>query len=242
MTKVDREETARKKVLKGLVNLRNEHKVVSLLIWVTKLGKVFFGTEGLKEQAKKAFNCKCRCTCGEGNASLWQDVLEQDEKFLNNSKANFDPGMDLLSFTKMDTPIEKLPMNLELMVYTDLAKWLRPQIIRDRQERGFTGVKIGFKDISWRPSFWPVDCDWMEVSNFSKWKTSEYTGPGTLTSVLKKAVENLLTDKNITPDEHVKINVDTEKMKRKEKWRGKHSNPEVFIWIWPLFVLILLEQ
>ena len=45
--------------------------------------------------------------------------------------------------------------------------------------------------------------------------------------VLKKAVENRLTEKNINPDDHIKVNVDEKKQKRKEKWRGNHSNPEV---------------
>ena len=45
--------------------------------------------------------------------------------------------------------------------------------------------------------------------------------------LLKKAVENRLSEKNINADDHVKVNVDEKKQKRKEKWRGNHSNPEV---------------
>ena len=229
-SKTDREKTARRKVLRGLVDLRNQHKVVSLLVWVTSMGTSFFGNEGLKEKAKKAFDCKCVCSCSEaeGNGKLWMDVLEEDERELMDCEAMFDPGMDLLDFMDMETPIQKLPLKLELMVYNDLAKWLRPQIIRNRHERGFDGVKIVYKDASWCPSFWPSEmCDWMEVSNFSHWKASEYSGEGDLTMVLKKAVENRLAEKNIHPDDHVKVNVDKKKQKRKEKWRGNHSNPEV---------------
>ena len=168
-SKTEREKTARRKVLKGLVDLRNQHKVVSLLVWVTSMGTSFFGNEGLKEKAKKAFSCSCVCSCSEGNEKFWMDTLEEDERDLLDCEGDFDPGMDLLEFMDMETPIQKLPMKLELMVYNDLAKWLRPQIIRNRHERGFDGVKIVYKDASWCPSFWPTEmCEWIEVSNFSK--------------------------------------------------------------------------
>ena len=122
-------------------------------------------------------------------------------------------------------------MKLDLMCYNDLSKWLRPQIVKNRHERGFPeGLKIKYKDMSWCPSFWPTDmCDWMEVSNFSQWEASEYSGLGNLTSVLKQAARNLLLEKNIeNPDEYCVSNLDTNKEKRKLKWRGNHSNPEVF--------------
>ena len=58
---------------------------------------------------------------------------------------------------------------------------------------GFDGVKIVYKDASWCPSFWPTEmCDWMEVSNFSHWKASEYSGEGDLTMVLKKSGEEII--------------------------------------------------
>ena len=41
----DKEETARRKVLKGLVDLRNIHKIASVVVWVTKSGTGFFGTD-----------------------------------------------------------------------------------------------------------------------------------------------------------------------------------------------------
>ena len=154
--KADKEKTARRKVLKNLVDLRNDHKVVSVLIWITSWGTSFFGTDGLREKAKKSFNCKCVCTCEANNVDLWPDVLEEDDLTLGITENCFDPGMDLLEYMNMETPIEKLPMKLSLMVYNDLAKWLRPQIVRNRHERGFTGSKIGYKDSSWCPSFWPT--------------------------------------------------------------------------------------
>ena len=182
MGKADKERTSRRKVLKGLVELRNDHKFASVLIWVTNHGTSFFGTDGLKEKAKSAFNCSCVCSCDARNTSLWPDVLESDEMNLLATEGDFDPGMDILDFHDMEIPLEKLPMKLDLMCYNDLAKWLRPQIVRSRHERGYAGLKIVYKDMSWRPSFWPDNlCDWMEVSNFAHWKASEYTGPGDLT-------------------------------------------------------------
>ena len=218
MGKAEKERTSRRKVLKGLVELRNDHKFASVLIWVTNLGTSFFGTDGLKEKAKSAFNCSCVCSCGARNTSLWPDVLERDELNLLDTEGDFDPGMDILDYHDMEMPLEKLPMKLDNMCYNDLAKWLRPQIVRSRHERGYSGVKIVYKDMSWCPSFWPDNlCDWMEVSNFSHWKASEHTGPGDLTMVLKQAVENRLNEKGILPEEYVKINVDKKMEKRREK-------------------------
>ena len=57
------------------------------------------------------------------------NALEEDEIDLLDCEVMFDPGMDLLDFTDMETPIQKLPLKLELLVYNDLAKWLRTQII-----------------------------------------------------------------------------------------------------------------
>ena len=57
MGKAEKERTSRRKVLKGLVELRNDHKFASVLIWVNNLGTSLFGTDGLKEKAKSAFNC-----------------------------------------------------------------------------------------------------------------------------------------------------------------------------------------
>ena len=42
--------------------------------------------------------------------------------------------------------------------------------------------------------------------------------------LLKKAVENRLSEKNINADDHVKVNVDEKKQKRKEKGRRNHCN------------------
>ena len=113
----------------------------SILIWITSWGTSYFGTEGLKEKAKRAFDCKCACTCEAANGNLWADVMEEE--------ICFDPGMDLLDYMNLDTQIEKLPMRLDLMVLNDLSKWLRPQIIRSRHERDFTGTKIGYNDPMW---------------------------------------------------------------------------------------------
>lgn len=224
----DKEETARRKVLKGLVDLRNIHKIASVVIWVTKSGTGFFGTDLLREKAKKAFDCTCACSCGADNMELWQKCLENDETDLENTENYFDPGMDILDFTELENPIPRLPIKLELMVYNELLKWLRPQIKLNRKERGFKGSKIVYKDMSWCPSFWPSDiCDWMEVSNFSHWEASEYTGNGDLTFVLKRAVENRLEEKGLRADDYVSVTVDKKKQKRKEKWRGTHTNPEV---------------
>ena len=144
--KSEKEKTARRKVLKHLVDLRNDHKVASILVWITSWGTSFFGTDGLKEKAKRAFDCKCACTCEAANGNLWTDVMEEDDLRLGKTEICFDPGMDLLDYMNVETQIEKLPMRLDLMVFNDLAKWLRPQIVRSRHERGFTGSKIGYKD------------------------------------------------------------------------------------------------
>ena len=228
--KGEKEDTARRRVLKTLVELRNEHKIAAVLIWVTRFGTVSFGTDGMKEKAEKAMKCTCKCTCAAKNTSPWQGVIENDEKNISKKSCPpFEPGMDILDYVYVEMGIlpPKLPMKLELMVYNDLAKWLRPQIVKNRHARGFTGVRIAYKDMSWCPSFWPEECNWMEVSNFSHWDAIEYTGTGDLTSVLKTAVENCLAEKNINPDDHVLDGRDKKKEKRKEKWRGKHSNPEV---------------
>ena len=105
---------------------------------------------------------------------------------------------------------------------------IRPQIVLNHKERGFSGKRIVFKDPSWSPSFWPEDCDWMEVSNFSSWNKTEYTGPGDLTDVLRQAVENRLVEKGIyDPNSYIQNDRDEKKEKRKDKWRGKYSNPSV---------------
>ena len=188
----------------------------------------FFGSDGLKEKAKKAFNCECECTCCAENWGHWQTILENDENDSIKSNEKFDLGMDLLDWMQLDTPLQKLPIRLDLMVYNELAKWLRPQIVQSRKERGFSGTKIVYKDPSWCPPFWPHYCDWMEVSNFSRWNSAEYTGPGDLTDVLRQAVENRLQEKGIEdPDSHIVSNRDEKKEKRKEKCRGRHSNPLV---------------
>ena len=57
------------------------------------------------------------------------NALEEDERDLLDCEVMFDPSMDLLDFIDMETPIQKLPLKLELLVYNDLAKWLRTQII-----------------------------------------------------------------------------------------------------------------
>ena len=231
MGKKEKEDTARKNTMKALVHLRNDHKVASVLIWVTSQGTGFFGTDNLKAKAEKAFKCKCACTCDANNDGLWQDVIEEDEKTLTgkNRVPAFDPGMDLLTHMEMDMSIEKLPMKLSLMVYNDLAKWLRKQIVLNRHERGYTGNKIKYSDMTWCPSFWPNDLiQWQDVPNFSHWKASSYHGEGDLTFVLKKAAENRLVEKDVDdPENYVKTNVDKQKEKRKEKWRGKHSNSDV---------------
>ena len=110
-------------------------------------GHLKFLCNFMHEKAKKAFDCKCVCSCSEaeGNGKLRMDVLEEDERELMDCEAMFDPGMDLLDFMDMETPIQKLPLKLELMVYNDLARWLTLQIIRNRHERGFDGVKILYK-------------------------------------------------------------------------------------------------
>ena len=41
----DKEETTRRKVLKGLVVLRNIRKIASVVVWVKKSGTGFFGTD-----------------------------------------------------------------------------------------------------------------------------------------------------------------------------------------------------
>ena len=83
---------------------------------------------------------------------------------------------DWLNQMYVDTPVEKLPLKLELMVYNDLSKWIRKQILKDRHERGYSGRKIVYKDMTWKPSFWPEDlCDWREVCNFAHWKKEDVT-------------------------------------------------------------------
>ena len=228
MGNTEKEKTARRKVLKGIVELRNTHKIPSLLIWLSDSGVSYFGTPSLKDKALNSFNCACVCTCNAQNQRSWVGCMEDDDRALVDGGATFEVGIDLVDFMEADTPIDKLPMRLDLMVYNELAKWLRPQIVRSRHEIGYKGSKIVFKDMSWCPSFWPVDiCHWMEVSNFSRWKATEYTGEGDLTHVLRKAVEKRLAEKNINPDEHVKITVDKFKQKRKETWRGQHKEPQV---------------
>ena len=48
----------------------NNYKIASLLVWVTSFGTGFFGSNGLKEKAKKAFNCKCEFTLGAENGEI----------------------------------------------------------------------------------------------------------------------------------------------------------------------------
>ena len=61
-----------------------------------------------------------------------------------------------------------------------------------------------------------------------RWNSAEFTGPGDFTDVLRQAVENQLQEKGIEdPDSHIVSNCDEKKEKRKEKWRGRHSNPLV---------------
>ena len=63
------------------------------------------------------------------------------------------------------------------------------------------------------------------MSNFSRWNSPEFTGPGDLTDVLGQAVENRLQERGIEdPDSHIVSNRDEMKENRKEKWRGRHSN------------------
>ena len=87
-SETDREKTARRKVLRGLVDLRNKHKVVSLLVWVTSMRTSFFRNEGLKEKARKA------CVYEK----LWINALEEDERDLLDCEVMFDPGMVSKSF------------------------------------------------------------------------------------------------------------------------------------------------
>ena len=55
---------------------------------------------------------------------------------------------DWLNQMYVDTPVEKLPLKLDLMVYNDLSKWIRKQILKDRHERGYSGRKIVYKDMT----------------------------------------------------------------------------------------------
>ena len=117
----DKEETARRKVLKGLVELRNIHKIAAIVIWTTKSGPVFFGTDILKAKAKTAFECTCECSCNANNSTLWPQAIQDDEDGLCHNADFFDPGMDLVDFMKLDVPVPKIPMRLDLMCFHDLA-------------------------------------------------------------------------------------------------------------------------
>ena len=225
----DKIDNTRRRVLKGLLELQKVKKIACVLIWTTDFGTSFFGTEKLKVKAQKSFDCTCICTCGHGSANSWQHELEDDEKALiENGPAIDDNTTDLLNQMYVDTPVEKLPLKLDLMVYNDLSKWIRKQILKDRHERGYSGRKIVYKDMTWKPSFWPEDlCDWREVCNFAHWKKEDVTCGTDLTTILKRAVELRLRSKGIDPADHVAGNVDARKQKRKQKWRGIHSNPTV---------------
>lgn len=216
----DKIDNTRRRVLKGLLELQKVKKIAYVLIWTTDFGTSFFGTEKLKVKAQKSFECTCLCTCGHGSANSWQHELEDDEKALiENGPAIDDNTTDLLNQMYVDTPVEKLPLKLELMVYNDLSKWIRKQILKDRHERGYSGRKIVYKDMTWKPSFWPEDlCDW---------KKEDVTSGTDLTTILKRAVELRLRSKGIDTTDHVAGNVDARKQKRKQKWRGIHSNPTV---------------
>ena len=119
--KSEKEKTARRKVLKHLVDLRNDHKVASILVWITSWGTSFFGTDGLKEKAKRAFDWKCACTWEAANGNLWTDVMEEDDLRLGKAEICFGPGMDLFDYMNVETQIEKLPMRLDLMVFNDFG-------------------------------------------------------------------------------------------------------------------------
>ena len=227
----DKVDNIRRRVLNGLLELQKVKKVACVLIWTTEFGTSFFGTEKLKIKAQKSFDCTCLCSCGHGSANSWQHELEDDEKALIENGPMIDNNTtDLLNHMYADAPVEKLPSKLELMVYNDLSKWVRKQILKDRHERGYSGKKIVYKDMTWKPSFWPDDlCDWREVSNFAHWKKEDVTTGTDLTTILKRAVELRLRSKGIEPADHVASNVDVRKQKRKQKWRGIHNNPTVFL-------------
>ena len=51
--KSEKEKTARRKVLKHLVDLRNDHKVASILVWITSWGTSFLAPMVLKRKLKE---------------------------------------------------------------------------------------------------------------------------------------------------------------------------------------------
>ena len=104
--KADKEKAARRRVLTNLVNRRNEHKIPYLLIWQTPWGTSFFGTDSMQQMVKTSFACQCICTCNAVNANLWPEVMDTDEREVIDNEDPFDPGMDLLNYVEIQTPIQ----------------------------------------------------------------------------------------------------------------------------------------
>ena len=96
-------------------------------------------------------------------------------------------------------PPQKLPADLDLMVYKELWRWISSEILKEYWRKGGKRKVVNYGNVDFEPSFWPNEIwDWKDIKkNPKNLKTSDFPGPGNITEFLKEVIRRKFDQLNI---------------------------------------------
>ena len=176
------EEALMKATFKLLRELKNEHRTPYLLSVPSKYGHLHCGSKHVLNKFKMEF----------GRNGEWEDVFKEDEEeMLEGLQMDDDSDEDDYANARGTILPNKLPADLNLMVYSELWSWISQEILKEHWLKGGKLKCVKWGNPTFKPSFWLNDVwPWHEVlRHYKDLPKSAYTGPGVMTDYLKKVIK-----------------------------------------------------
>ena len=162
----------------------------------SKFGLLQFGSDKVVERFKS-------------DSVAWENAFDEDDDELINgtqfAETEEEEDYDTLNHLRAALVPKKLPAVVELMSYEELWKYITQETIKEHWREGGKSKCVKFGHPEFAPSFWLEDVwGWDCVNKHPKDLTrASYTGPGNMTSYLKKVLVNKLDKLGINPAEWI---------------------------------------
>lgn len=213
-----------KKVLSCLTLLQNEYNVPLLFSFYSKRGIVPFGSEHLVEKFNNLLKNE---SCEEEDS--WAKTFEKDQQAINEG-AKYDEEGDAYVQSKGNVLPERLPADIDLMVFTELSPIVTKEILKWYWRQGGKYKAIHYGHPSFKADFWPDSWPWENVKKcFSNIRKKDFTGPKNLnlTEFLRIVLKNILQSLSIDPAKYVSKKFTLTHRRNRQKHRGIHRLPSV---------------
>ena len=123
----------------------------------------------------------------------WKTTFERDTEELIEDQQNHNVEVDEYDDARGRLLPNKLPAELNLMVYDELWSVITNETLREHWAKGGKYKCVKFGNPSFEPSFWLGEIwPWREVYKHPRnLEKTVYTGPGLMTEFLKKVIQNI---------------------------------------------------